>query len=758
MDMGYLIDTTNCVGCRSCQTACKQWKHLQAEATQLNKVTGNLQNPTALSSRTLTVVQFHELEDDRAPGGLRYLFAKRQCMHCIEPACASACPVTALHKEKDGAVTYDADKCIGCRYCMWACPWDVPMADWSSLAPKISKCDLCHDRFQFAEPSSFNGVQLSAAGAKELAVLNSLPACVKACPAGALEFGERSALLQKAKQRIRSRPGKYVDHIYGEHEAGGTNILYLSAVPFSSIGFPVVGSEPYPKQSKVALGAVPPAVIGVGMVLGGVHALQKRKAAVARESADAKRPAVKKPAPLHPEALKPAALMPAALKPAALKPAALKPAALPDGPHFERLQKKLWTPANLLLVALAACGGLAFLARFVFGLGGATNLNDTHAWGLWIAFDLVWIASAAGAFATAGIIYVLQRKDLYTVGRAAVLMGLLSYAFVCVTLLADLGLPWHFYQLGVQAPKHSAMFEVSWCVGLYVTILALEFMPVPLERFGLKKLANLWRPLAPVYVVIALTLFVWLLSRSLLWTGLAFAAFGLLAYAFRPRKGMKPEPIMLAIAAVTLSTMHQSSLGSLMLLMPDKLDHLWWSPVMPVLFFLSAIAAGLGIVILVELWIAKAWGRTLRTAQLASLGQFTFWALLAYQAARLADVAFRGELGRLGADKPTALFAAEVVLGGLLPLAMLSHKRLRSRPAVLAVAALLTSGGIIFNRLNVVLFAMTLKGPMPQIAAQGYSPSLVEWSVSIGLIAAAIFLFGLGARLLPVLPVDERAR
>ena len=744
MDMGYLIDTTNCVGCRSCQTACKQWKHLPAEATQLNQVTGNFQNPTTLSSRTLTVVQFHELEDDRAPGGLRYIFAKRQCMHCIEPACASACPVTALHKEKDGAVTYDADKCIGCRYCMWACPWGVPMADWDSLAPKISKCDLCHERFQFAPASSFNGVPLSPSDAKELAASSSLPACVKACPAGALEFGERSALLEKAKQRIRSRPGKYVDHIYGEHEAGGTNILYLSAVPFSKLGFPVVGSEPYPKASKFALGAVPPAVVGVGVLLGGVHALQKRRAAVAREAAGSKRPAVPKPLPLHPALLKPAPLRTAASQ--------------SDSPRFERLQKKLWTPANVLLALLVACGGVAFVARFLFGLGGATNLNDTHSWGLWIAFDLVWIASAAGAFATAGIIYVLQRKDLYSIGRAAVLMGLLSYAFVCVTLLADLGLPWHFYQLGLQAPEHSAMFEVSWCVGLYVTILALEFLPVPLERFGLEKVGRLWRTLSPVYVVLAMTLFVWLLSRDLRWAGLALLAFGLLAYAFRARQGTRPEPILLAIAAVTLSTMHQSSLGSLVLLMPDKLDHLWWSPVIPVLFFLSAIAAGLGIVILIELSIAKAWDRTVRVAQLASLGQLTFWALLAYQAARLADVAFRGQLGRLGADKPTALFLGEVVLGGLLPLAMLSQRRLRKRPALLAIAAVLTSGGIVFNRLNVVLFAMTLKGPMPQIAAQGYAPSLVEWGLSIGLVAAAIFLFGLGARLLPVLPAEERAR
>jgi len=131
-----------------------------------------------------------------------------------------------------------------------------------------------------------------------------------------------------------------------------------------------------------------------------------------------------------------------------------------------------------------AFGLISLIARFVLGMGGSTNLSDTYAWGLWIVFDLVWIALAAGAFATAGIIYVFQRKDLYSMGRSAVFMGLLSYSFVMVTLIADLGAPWNSYQLALQAPKQSAMFEVSWCVGLYVTILLLEFLPVPLERWG----------------------------------------------------------------------------------------------------------------------------------------------------------------------------------------------------------------------------------------------------------------------------------
>jgi formate dehydrogenase iron-sulfur subunit len=161
----------------------------------------------------------------------------------------------------------------------------------------------------------------------------------------------------------------------------------------------------------------------------------------------------------------------------------------------------------------------------------------------------------------AGIIYVFQRKDLYPLGRSAVLMGLLSYSFVTVTLLADLGLPWHAYQLALQAPHHSAMFEVSWCVGLYVTILLLEFLPVPFARFGYHGAAAALRKWNGAYVAAAVTLFVYLLSRNVIYALATAITFGTLAWLFRARED-RSEPIMLAIAAVTLSTMHQSSLGS----------------------------------------------------------------------------------------------------------------------------------------------------------------------------------------------------
>src|SRR4029077_13031245 len=161
--------------------------------------------------------------------------------------------------------------------------------------------------------------------------------------------------------------------------------------------------------------------------------------------------------------------------------------------EFEPLRSELLTPFNWVLILLMAFGGVSLIARFALGLGVSSNLSDTYPWGLWIVFDLVWIAIAAGAFAMAGVIYVFQRKDLYGLGRSAVLMGLLSYSFVMVTLLADLGLPWHSYALALNAPEHSAMSEVSWCVGLYVTILLLEFLPVPLTYWGYHRAMAIWR-------------------------------------------------------------------------------------------------------------------------------------------------------------------------------------------------------------------------------------------------------------------------
>jgi formate dehydrogenase iron-sulfur subunit len=752
MSSATLIDTTVCIGCRSCQVTCKQWNGLPAEHTTLPAANLALQNPKLLSAKTFVLIQQNEIDDAAAPGGFRSVFVKRQCMHCDDPSCVAACPVTAMHKTKEGPVVYDASRCIGCRYCMWACPWGVPTAQWDSLAPKISKCDQCYSRSTEQIPLERNGEPLVAAQHQSYALKMAEPSCIKQCPSGALKHGSREELLLEAKRRMRKNPGKYVEHIYGEHEAGGTNTLYLSAVPFATLGFPSVQSQPFPHYSAIALGSVPPAVVGMGAVLGGTYMISQRRAAVAAAEAGGAAvncwgcPAQKCTLP-PPDASAPVVH--------AQTEATEPPPHIEHHPRFAPVPHPLWTPANKLLGVLMGFGALSFILRFVLGLGGSTNLSDTYAWGLWIIFDVIWIAIAAGAFATAGLIYVFQRKDLYTMGRSAVLMGLISYTFVLVTLLADLGLPWHFYTLAMYAPKHSAMFEVSWCVALYLTILMLEFLPIPFERWGLQSYTELWKKYSPIYVVVAVPFFVYLISRNLAWTAVAALVFGALAYVFRPKVGcQKPVPIMLAIAAVTLSTMHQSSLGSLFLLMPDKLNHLWWSPTMPVSFFLSSVAAGTALIVLIEMWIAKAWDRQLRISQLASMGKVAFWAMLIYQVVRLGDLVLRGQLN-LRAGLATNLFLAEVLLGGLLPLLLLSTSKLRNNPTVLATGTALAVAGVVFNRVNVVAFGMTLRGAMPQTAPVHYFPSIFEWGISVGLIAATIFLFSLCVRYMAVLPEEN---
>jgi len=208
-EKGVLVDLTRCIGCRGCQIACKSWNGLSAGPTRLD---GDFTNPKALNSECYTHIAFVEKEQEAMLG--RW-FIKNQCMHCKDPACVSACPVGALNKTPEGAVDYDFDRCIGCRYCMVACPFNVPKYEWEKRSPAIRKCNFCAGRL--------------AAGLA--------PACVKACPTRTLFFGPFDKVTREAEKRMRENPGKYVDHIYGGDEAGGTQWIYLSAVPFEQLGF-----------------------------------------------------------------------------------------------------------------------------------------------------------------------------------------------------------------------------------------------------------------------------------------------------------------------------------------------------------------------------------------------------------------------------------------------------------------------------------------------------------------------------------------
>jgi formate dehydrogenase iron-sulfur subunit len=245
---GMLIDTTLCIGCRGCSIACKQWNDLPAVATRQR---GTYQNPPALSASTWTNMEYREIERGDQ---VAWVFLKRACMHCEHPACASACPVGALRKTTEGPVIYDDRKCIGCRYCMIACPFGIPTFQWDKgllAQPLIRKCHFCFDRLSQGMP----------------------PACAKTCPSGAIRFGERAQLIAEAEARIASNPAKYVNHVYGKEEVGGTAILYLAAVPFEQLGLPKLSSEPVPALSETVMSGTIPFALTWAAVLAGIYAV-----------------------------------------------------------------------------------------------------------------------------------------------------------------------------------------------------------------------------------------------------------------------------------------------------------------------------------------------------------------------------------------------------------------------------------------------------------------------------------------------------
>jgi len=243
---GVLVDTTRCVGCRACEAACAEANDLPAppDGEEVMK-----------SRRDTSQTAFTVVNRTDAPGG-GDRFGKKQCMHCVAPACASACPVRALNKLPTGPVTYDASKCMGCRYCMVACPFDIPKYEYEALAPRVRKCTFCAPRQAKGLP----------------------PACAEVCPSGALTFGKRHELLEEAKRRIYAAPEKFVHKVYGEHEAGGTSFLYISDVPFEKLGLQGgVPEKPYPELVAGALGAPPLVMTLWPPLLMGLYAFSKRR-------------------------------------------------------------------------------------------------------------------------------------------------------------------------------------------------------------------------------------------------------------------------------------------------------------------------------------------------------------------------------------------------------------------------------------------------------------------------------------------------
>lgn len=241
-----LYDATRCVGCRACEQACKEWNQLPLEDEPVTDTT----------AYTWTLIKQYQEGDTEA-------FRKVQCLHCLHPGCVSVCTVGALRKTEEGPVVYDADKCIGCRYCQYGCPFGVPKFQWDQPLGLIGKCTFCADRLA-------DGL---------------IPACAAACPVGALTFGTRVEILEEAFERIKQNPGKYLNHVYGETEAGGTSVLFISDVPFEKLGFPDPGVEPVTSGSTAVMNTTPVVITLALSLLSGLHWFIK-KVDVEKEKAE----------------------------------------------------------------------------------------------------------------------------------------------------------------------------------------------------------------------------------------------------------------------------------------------------------------------------------------------------------------------------------------------------------------------------------------------------------------------------------------
>lgn len=366
--------------------------------------------------------------------------------------------------------------------------------------------------------------------------------------------------------------------------------------------------------------------------------------------------------------------------------------------NFSKLPKlTFW---RIVLLVVLAAGFYATILRFVKGLGAATNLSDQFPWGIWIGFDvLCGVGLAAGGFTLAATVYVFHIERFHPILRPAILTAFLGYALVAVALLFDLGKPYNIWHPLIMWNPHSVMFEVAWCVMLYLTVLALEFSPAVLERFHLH----------------------------------------------RPLRVVKAVTIPLVILGVVLSTLHQSSLGSLWLIMPTKLHPYWYSPLQPVFFFISAVGVGLAMVIFESNLSARAFGREIEMPLLEVLGRAMAVVLALYGMLKLQDLWTRGALVHLREPSTeTVLFVLEMTLGLLVPLPLLSFRKIREDRNGLFGVAVLVITGFLLNRLNVSITGLEASSGVH------YFPRWTEVAVTLSIVGVGFLLFSLAVQYLNV--------
>jgi Ni/Fe-hydrogenase subunit HybB-like protein len=358
-----------------------------------------------------------------------------------------------------------------------------------------------------------------------------------------------------------------------------------------------------------------------------------------------------------------------------------------------------------VFLVIMVAGVYATYVRFAKGLGASTNLSDQFPWGLWIGFDVMCgVMLAAGGFTLTAAVEIFNIKRWHSIMRPTILTAFMGYLLVCAALMYDLGLPWNIWHPLIMRNPHSVMFEVAYCVMLYTTVLALEFSPIVFERLG-------WR---------------------------------------RALKAVRSVMIVLVILGVLLSTLHQSSLGTLYLIMPNKLHAFWYSPLLPVFFYLSAIAVGLAMIIFESSMSSKYFGREIELAILRDIGRVLVVVLAIYGILRFEDLYHRGVLHLVfvpGYEQ--GFFLLEIFLSVLIPLGLLMVPKVRESAQGLYFVAVLTLLGFVTNRLNVAI-----TGVENAVGAR-YTPRWTEVVITAMFVALGFAIFGVAARFLPIFPEEK---
>jgi len=390
------------------------------------------------------------------------------------------------------------------------------------------------------------------------------------------------------------------------------------------------------------------------------------------------------------------------------------------------LKAKFWTPGVLVLLALMAAGAIAAVARFTGGIGYVSNLSTARPWGLWIGVDVAsGVALAAGGFTTAFVAHVAGRHTFEPVVRPALLTAMLGYTFVVIGLLVDIGRSWAIWKPMVYWNFNSVLFEVAMCVMFYLNVLYIEFIPIVVERFkgrvdlpGL--LSSLNRPIDALL-------------------GLADRILPKIMWVF-------------LIAGVVLSCMHQSSLGSLMLVAPTKVHPLWYTPILPLLFLTSAIAVGYPMVVFETTLATSSLKLDGEMQVLGPLTRFTIYLLGLYMALKIGDMVVRGTyVYLLDGTARTNAFLAEMLLGVVVPWLMLLSDHVRRSRRALFIACTFIVGGVLLNRVNVFVVSY-----QPPVSEASYFPAIGEILITTGLIATLMFLYRFFVTHLPVLSAPAR--